>query len=44
MSCVYKITNITNNKIYIGSTVNLKKRKNNFGAFLSVLWLGISKR
>lgn len=34
MSCVYKITNITNNKIYIGSTVNLKKRKNNHLRFL----------
>ena len=28
-SCIYKITNLVNNKIYIGSTNNYYKRKNN---------------
>jgi group I intron endonuclease len=28
ISCVYKITNLINNKIYIGSTYSFKKRKN----------------
>lgn len=27
ISCVYKITNIINNKYYIGSTVDFKNRK-----------------
>jgi len=27
ISCIYKITNLIDNKIYIGSTKNLRKRK-----------------
>ena len=28
VTCIYKIVNITNNKIYVGSAVNFRKRKN----------------
>lgn len=34
IACVYSITNISSNKIYIGSTVNYKKRRRDHLSFL----------
>jgi hypothetical protein len=33
-SCIYKITNLVNNKIYIGQTINLRKRINSHSCLL----------